>query len=71
MLLERNILPVSNHEEWQGFRDNLLYTSDVDRVFEARRESLRKVHQLYHDPVQQKQQKHPYLTLDNAIDLFV
>ena len=46
MLLERDVLPVSNHEEWQGFRDNVLYTVDVDRALRANQEALGKLYRL-------------------------
>ena len=49
MLLDRNVLPQYREEAqvWQGFRDDLLYTVEVNDLFLANRDGLRKVYDYY------------------------
>lgn len=44
MFIEKNIIPGSNHYEWQGFREETLYTVEVNDVFYANTENLKKVY---------------------------
>ena len=46
LLLERNVRPTSNHEEWQGFRSDKLYSVEVNEVFQANVDVLRKIYSL-------------------------
>ena len=69
MLLERNVVPACHEEAhaWQGFRDDLLYTVEVNGVFQANREGLRKVYDYYVSQVSVQRA----LTLANVKDLFM
>ena len=44
MLIKENIIPNSNHYEWQGFREETLYTVDVKDVLQANIDNLKKVY---------------------------
>ena len=49
-LLEEHIFKLGDKEEWQEFRDNRLWTIDVNDVLEANQEHLTKIYQRYFAP---------------------
>ena len=57
-------MPVSNYKEWNNFRENFLYTIEINDVLETNLDLIKKVYNLYN-----KSNKN-YMTLDDAIDLF-
>lgn len=46
ILLERNVRPISNADEWSSFRKDKLYNVEVDQVFRANMEVLKKIYSL-------------------------
>ena len=46
-LIERHIIPISRENEWQGFRDELMWNLDCNDVLACNLEGLMKVFNLY------------------------
>ena len=46
-LIEECLIPNHKQEPWQEFRDELLWTLDVDELFSVNLENLRKVYESY------------------------
>lgn len=63
-LWEDNILPASEMHLWQGFRDQQLYTVEVNDLFMANDELIRKVYQRYYTLTKK------YMSAEDAIELF-
>ena len=63
-LWEENILPISEMRLWQGFRDAQLYTVEVNDLFLANDDLIRKVCQRYYT-LNKK-----YMSNEDAIKLF-
>lgn len=63
-LWEENVLPITEMHTWQGFRDEQLYTVEVNDVLHANDELIRQVYQKYFT-LNQK-----FMTQDDALDLF-
>lgn len=64
LLMEENVLPVGTQHEWQGFRDNQLYTIEVNDLLHCNLAGLRKVYGLYRTATQK------HMTMEDALDLF-
>jgi len=64
-LLEEHIFPHANPEPWQEFRDELLWTIDVNDVLEVNLEGLKKVYTNYHEP------RKKYMTMNDAMSLMM
>ena len=45
MLVQENVIPYRNDDEWQGFRDKHLWCMDVNDVYEANLETLKKIYE--------------------------
>lgn len=65
MLLKENIFKYANPEPWQEFRDEELWTLDVNDIFEANIEGLKKVYSVYWEP------RKKYMTYQDAQNLFM
>ncbi len=46
-IIENNIKIASNHIEWQEFREKYLYNIEVNDVFQANLEILKKIYNSY------------------------
>ena len=44
LLINDHVLPFSNPGPWQEFRDKILWTIDVNDLFHANLENLKKIH---------------------------
>ena len=64
-LLDEFIFPLANPEPWQEFRDELLWTLDVNDVLEANLEGLKKVYTHYHEP------RKKFMTMGDAMGLMM
>ena len=64
-LLKEHIIPYAKPERWQAFRDEELWTLDVNDVFEANLEGLKKVYSFYWEP------RKKYMTVADAMNLFM
>lgn len=64
-LLEEHIFPYANPEPWQEFRDELLWTIDVNDVLEVNLDGLRKVYSFFHEP------RKKYMTMQDALNLMI
>lgn len=64
-LLKENVFPNYKIHPWQEFRDNELWTVDVNDVFEANLDGLRKVYSHFFDPIKK------YMTMQDALDLMI
>ncbi len=60
-----NIFPLSHPDPWQEFRDEELWTIDVNDILEANLEGLRKVYQHYWEP------RKKYMTYHDTMDLMM
>ena len=49
-LLEEHVFPNSNPDSWQEFRDDYLWTIEVNDVLEANLDGLKKLYTNYHEP---------------------
>lgn len=58
------MLPVTEMNDWQGFRKEQLYTVEVNDILDANSELIRLVYQKYYT-LNKK-----FMTLDDALDLF-
>jgi len=63
-LLKEKVQPISPHEEWNGFRVNVLYTVPVNDVFAANLTPLKKIYHMY-DNAGSK-----HMSMGDCIDLF-
>jgi hypothetical protein len=64
-LLEEHIFPFANPDPWQEFRDDLLWTIDVNDVLEANLEGIKKIYTHYHEP------RKKYMTMVDAMNLLM
>lgn len=64
-LLEEHIFPNANPDPWQEFRDELLWTIDVNDVLEVNLEGLKKVYNHYHEP------RKKFMTMNDAMALMM
>lgn len=64
-LLEEHVLPLANPEPWQEFRDELLWTVEVNDVLEANLEGMKKVYNSYHEP------RKKFMTMGDALGLMM
>jgi len=64
-LLEEHVLPLANPEPWQEFRDELLWTIEVNDVLEANLDGLKKVYTNYHEP------RKKFMTMGDALGLMM
>lgn len=64
-LLEEHIFPYANPDPWQEFRDELLWTIDVNDVLEVNLEGLKKVYTNYHEP------RKKFMTMADALSLMM
>ena len=46
-LITENILPHAQQEPWQKFRDDVLWTIDVNDILEANLENIKKIYNTY------------------------
>ena len=65
MLLEENVKLGSMAEQWQPFRENVLWNVEVHEVLNANESSLRKIYNSYNSPV------HRMMSRDDVLDLFL
>ena len=63
-LIEEKLRPY-DHEPWQKFRDNHLWTIEVNDILEANHKNLEKIYQSYFTPVKK------FITFDDILDMAV
>ena len=64
-LLEEHIFKLGDKEEWQEFRDNRLWTIDVNDVLEANLGHLTKIYQKYFAP------RKKYMDMKDALEFMM
>ena len=65
MLIEKNLKPYTGYKEWQGFRDDELWTLDVNDLMQANLEKLRKVYGHFTTPNIRR------MSYNNIVELFM
>lgn len=65
MLLQRHIMPINVMDQWQGFRDNLMYNVQCNDVFEANLEQTKAIFNIYTRGYLK------FITFDNVKELFM
>ena len=68
MLIDQNIKPNSYESQWQGFRDKSLWTIDVNDIFEANLQNLRKIYKIY---VSRGSLSKKLITVSDVVDMFM
>ena len=46
-LIINNIMPASNYKEWNNFRENYIYTVEINDVLETNLDLIKKIYNLY------------------------
>jgi len=64
-LLDEHILPNANPSPWQEFRDEQLWTMEVNDTLEANLDGLKKVYGYYFEP------RKKYMTMTDAMNLMM
>ena len=64
-LCEEHIFPLANPEPWQEFRDELLWTIDVNDVLEVNLEGIKKLYNHFHEP------RKKFMTMGDALNLMM
>ena len=65
MLIQRNIMPINVMDQWQGFRNDLMYKIECNDVLEANIEQLKLIFNIYTRGYLK------FITFDNVRDLFM
>jgi hypothetical protein len=64
-LLEEHVLPLANPEPWQEWRDELLWTIDVNDVMEVNLPGIQKMYNQYKEPRKQ------HMTMGDAMNFMM
>lgn len=64
-LISDKVLTYTDFEPWQGFRDEQLWTIDVNDILEANEKELKKIYQSFQTSVKK------YMTIDDILQMAV